>query len=96
MSLTQAEVEYVAQLARMRLPHAEVESLSAQLSAILDYMEMLQEVDVEGIEPTAQVTGLTSVMRPDEVAAMLSREVALNNAPAQQDGMFRVRPVFEE
>jgi aspartyl-tRNA(Asn)/glutamyl-tRNA(Gln) amidotransferase subunit C len=46
--------------------------------------------------PTAQVTGLTSVMRPDEAHHVLSREEALQNAPIQQEGMFRVKAVFEE
>ncbi len=96
MSLTTADVEHVGRLARIRLSAQEVEELRVQLSAILDYMDMLQEVDVEGVPPTAQVTGLTSVMRPDEVYSTLPREDVLANAPEHQEGMFRVKAVFEE
>jgi len=70
--------------------------MQAQLSAILDYIAMLQEVDVSNVPPTAQVTGLTTVWRPDVVGEMLTQEQALANAPDQQDGMFRVRAVFDE
>lgn len=63
MALTRAAVEHVARLARLQLPASELERMREQLSAILDYMTMLQEVDVAGVPPTAQVTGLSSVMR---------------------------------
>ncbi len=96
MALTQAEVEHVSRLARLRLEPVELERMRSQLSDILAYIEMLQEVDVTGVPPTAQVTGLTSVLRPDEVATMLSREEVLANAPDQRDGMFRVKAVFDE
>lgn len=96
MALTQSEVEHVARLARMRLSPEELERMRAQLSAILDYMTMLQEVDLEGVPPTAQVTGLSSVMRFDEVQPSLVREEVLANAPDQAEGMFRVKAVFEE
>jgi aspartyl-tRNA(Asn)/glutamyl-tRNA(Gln) amidotransferase subunit C len=96
MALTQEEVAHVARLARMRLSPDEIERMQAQLSAILDSIKLLQEVDVEGVEPTSQVTGLTTVMRPDDVSGTLAREEALANAADQHDGMFRVRAVFEE
>jgi aspartyl-tRNA(Asn)/glutamyl-tRNA(Gln) amidotransferase subunit C len=96
MALTQEEVAHVARLARMRLSPNEIERMQAQLSAILDSIKLLQEVDVEGVEPTSQVTGLTTVMRADEVSGTLAREEALANAADQHDGMFRVRAVFEE
>jgi aspartyl-tRNA(Asn)/glutamyl-tRNA(Gln) amidotransferase subunit C len=96
MALTHEEVAHVARLARMRLSPAEIEQMQAQLSAILESMELLQEIDVSGVEPTSQVTGLTTVMRADEVASMLERDEALANAAEQKDGMFRVRAVFEE
>lgn len=96
MSLSSAEVEHVARLARLRLSPAELEQMRAQLSNILDYIAMLQEVDVTGVPTTAQVTGLLSVTRPDLVTGKLTRDQALANAPDAQDGMFRVRAVFEE
>jgi aspartyl-tRNA(Asn)/glutamyl-tRNA(Gln) amidotransferase subunit C len=96
MALSTKEVAHVAQLARLHLSDAELELMRSQLSNILDYIAMLQEVDVEGVEPTAQVTGLTTVMRPDVVTGALSREEVLANAPDQAAGMFRVRAVFDE
>lgn len=96
MALTSAEVEHVARLARLSLSPAELERMRGQLSNILDYIAMLQEVDVEGVPPTAQVTGLTSVMRPDVVVGQLTREQVLSNAPDQLQGMFRVKGVFDE
>jgi aspartyl-tRNA(Asn)/glutamyl-tRNA(Gln) amidotransferase subunit C len=96
MALTQTEVEHVARLARMQLSEEELALMRAQLSAILDYMTMLQEVDVTEVPPTAQVTGLSSVLRPDEVQASLTNEEVLANAPDSAQGMFRVRAVFEE
>ncbi len=96
MALTSAEVAHVARLARLSLTDEEIELMRSQLSNILAYIDQLQEVDVTGVEPTAQVTGLATVMRPDAVTERLTREQALSNAPDQRDGMFRVKGVFEE
>ncbi|NTW03729.1 MAG: Asp-tRNA(Asn)/Glu-tRNA(Gln) amidotransferase subunit GatC [Oscillochloris sp.] len=96
MSLTYPEVEHVARLARLRLSPEELEQMRGQLSDILDYIAMLQEVDVSGVPITAQVTGLVSVMRPDRVIGTLTSEQVLANAPDAQNGMFRVRAVFDE
>jgi aspartyl-tRNA(Asn)/glutamyl-tRNA(Gln) amidotransferase subunit C len=96
MALTTKEVEYVARLARLRLSPEEIEKLRAQLSNILDYIDMLKEVDVAGVPPTAQVTDLLNILRADEVRPSLPREDVLLNAPDQQDGLFRVKAIFEE
>lgn len=95
MSLTSSDVAHVARLARLSLSAEELERMRSQLSDILAYIEMLQEVDVSGVEQTAQVTGLATVMRPDVVTERLGREAALANAPDQREGMFRVKPVFD-
>ena len=96
MALTTQEVEHVARLARLRLAPAELEKMRAQLSNILDHIDMLKEVDVVDVPPTAQVTDLLNILRPDEVRPSLPREDVLANAPDQQDGMFRVKAIFEE
>lgn len=67
MKLTKEQVEHVAKLARLGLSNAEVEKFQIQLSGILDYVEQLNEVNTDGVPPTAQVTGLTNVMREDRV-----------------------------
>lgn len=95
MALTSAEVAHVARLARLSLSEDELERMRSQLSNILEYIEMLQEVDVRGVEPTAQITGLATVLRPDVVNEGLSREQVLANAPDKRAGMFRVKAVFE-
>ncbi len=95
MALTLDEVRKVALLARLRLSDDELERMQQQLSSILDYMQVLQEVDVSDVAPTAQVTDVVNVMRPDEVRPSLTIEEALANAPQREDGYFKVKPVFE-
>ena len=96
MALTTGAVEHVARLARLRLAPDEIEKLRAQLSGILDYIDMLKEVDVNDVPPTAQVTDLLNIMRADAVRPSMPPEDVLANAPDQQDGMFRVKTIFDE
>jgi aspartyl-tRNA(Asn)/glutamyl-tRNA(Gln) amidotransferase subunit C len=96
MRLSQDEVRYVAELAKLRLSEAEIEQYAGQLSAILEYAERLQEVDTSSVPPTPYVLPLANVMRADEPEPCLSNEAALANAPDHEDGFFRVRAVFEE
>ena len=74
MSLTIAEVEHVAHLARLRLSAEELEKMRTDLSAILDHIDMLKEVDVSDVAPTAQVTDLANIVRDDEVRPSMPRE----------------------
>lgn len=96
MALTSAEVAHVARLARLSLDADELERMRGQLSTILAYIELLQEVDVTGVAPTSQVTGLATIMRPDAVTEGLRREEVLANAPDTREGMFRVKGVFDD
>ena len=96
MALNKEQVERVAQLARLKLTDTEKEAMRSQLSNILDYIDMLSEVDVRDVPPTAQVTDLFNIMRLDEVRPSLPREEVLSNAPDQQSGMFRVKAIFDE
>lgn len=95
MSLSLEEVEHIATLARLRLTEVEKERYRQQLSAVLDYMAKLKQVDTAHIEPTATVLPLHTVLRPDEVTPSLTREEMLANAPAAEAGMFRVPPVLD-
>lgn len=88
------EVKRLADLAKIGLTDEEAASLSIQMSQITDFAEQLQKVDVEGVEPTDQVTGLVDVFRTDEVKPSPSREEMLANAPEQQDGYIKVRRVL--
>lgn len=94
MSLTLEEVEHIATLARLRLTAEEKERYRQQLSAVLDYMVKLKQVDTTQIEPTATVLPLRTVLRPDEVRPSLTSAELLANAPAAEAGMFRVPPVL--
>jgi len=95
MALTLDEVRHVARLARLRLTEAELEAMRQELSSILEYVDVLQEVDVTGVMPTAQVTDVVNVVRPDEVRPSLPVEEALAGAPHREGDFFKVKPVFE-
>jgi aspartyl-tRNA(Asn)/glutamyl-tRNA(Gln) amidotransferase subunit C len=90
MALTIDDVEHVAGLARLGLSEDEKTRLRDQLSAILDHMDLLNELDVSEIPPTAQVIELANVMRDDVVRPSLSQAQALSNAPRQNEGFFEV------
>lgn len=94
MSLTIADVEHVAALARLGLDDAEKERLRDQLTSILGHIAALDEIDTAAIPPTAQVGSLSNVMRPDEVRPSLPREAVLANAPRQADGFFEVHAIL--
>ena len=93
--LTRDDVLKLARLARLDLTDDEVAEYATELSAILQYVEQLQTVDVTGLKPTNQVTGLTNVTRPDELRTSLSQEEALKNAPAKANGLFLVPKIVE-
>ena len=90
MALTRDEVLHVAQLARLSLEPAEIELFTRQLNDILAYVEKLQELDTAGVPPLAHVIPVFNALREDEVIPGLDREIALDNAPAQEDGAFVV------
>jgi len=81
--LSTEDVLKLARLSRLRLSGEEVERFRSELSEILNYVEKLDEVNVDGLEPTYQVTGLTNVTRPDEIKEYAaSPDELLKNAPA--------------
>ena len=95
MRLSRAKVEHIAELAKLGLTEEEKKKFCEQLSAILEYAEMLQELDTDAIPPTATVLPLQNVMRPDEVVPSLSQQDILANAPDTTEGCFRVRAILE-
>ncbi len=96
MSLTPDEVRHIALLARLGIADEDVERFSGQLSSILDYFAELQELDTDDVPPTAYPFDLHNVLRADETAPCIDADDVLANAPAQEDGYFRVRAVLEE
>ncbi len=84
------ELLHVALLARLQVPEDEIEQTAAQLSTILDHIARIDELDLEGVEPTAHVVEIDDALRPDEPATPLPRETVLEPAPAVQDEGFLV------
>jgi len=95
MKLTREEVLHIAHLARIALTEEEITRMSEQLSHLLEHFEVLQQVDTEGVSPTAQSVDLSSVMRGDEIKPSLPQDDVLANAPRREGDCFRVRAVLE-
>jgi len=95
MSLTLSEVEHIAELARLNLTDEEKSKYRQQLSSILDYVTMLQELDTSSIAPTSSVLPSQSPLRIDKAYESMSPEELLKNAPNTTKNQFRVPPVFE-
>jgi aspartyl-tRNA(Asn)/glutamyl-tRNA(Gln) amidotransferase subunit C len=95
-SISRADVEHVARLARLHLTDDEVDRMQTQLSNILDAIETLRDVDTSHVGPTASVIRLENVMRADEPRPGLTRDAALANAPLRDDPFLRVPTVLEE
>lgn len=90
------EVEKIAQLARLDLKEGDTKKYQTELSAILDYVEIINKVDVKNVEPTAQVTGLSDVFAEDKSRpSYLGRDEILKNAPDKKDGFIKVKKVLE-
>ena len=96
MSLTLNEVEKIAHLARLDLAESQKSLYREQLSAILDYAEMLNELDLDDIPPTAHAVAQYNVMRPDVIEPSLPIDEVLFNAPQQAQNQFLIQPVLDE
>lgn len=84
------QVLHIARLAQLKLDDAEVERMAGELSGILEQVDRIGELDLEGVEPTSHVVALENVLRPDEPRPSLAKEVAMESAPDPADGAFRV------
>jgi aspartyl-tRNA(Asn)/glutamyl-tRNA(Gln) amidotransferase subunit C len=93
VEISREEVLHVAKLARLALTDDEVERFRGQLSAILEAVGKVSELDLEGVPPTSHPLDLVNVLAEDEPAPCLSREDALANAPDPEGGFFGVPPV---
>lgn len=92
----QINVSHVTKLASLSLKKEEIEKFQKQLSAILDYIKKLNEVETKNVEPTSQVTGLENVTREDHLNPSLSQEEVLQNTKSKHNGFFKVPAIFEE
>jgi aspartyl-tRNA(Asn)/glutamyl-tRNA(Gln) amidotransferase subunit C len=97
MQLDQEMIHYLSELSATHCEESEAESLLQDLQKILTYMDQLQEINTEDVEPCSHVLeGMQNVMRPDAVGPTMPREVFLANAPSQIGGMIRVPPVIKK
>jgi len=92
--ITPDEVRRVAQLAHIGLAEDQIDHFAAELDQIVGFVEQLQSVDIEGVAPTDQVTGLVDVWREDEVKPGLTHDDLKLNAPDWHDGQFKVKRVL--
>ncbi|HEX4142068.1 MAG TPA: Asp-tRNA(Asn)/Glu-tRNA(Gln) amidotransferase subunit GatC [Pirellulales bacterium] len=96
MSLARQDVEKVSLLARLQLSPQELDTLTAQLGAIVSYVEQLSELNTDGVEPMAHALDLSNVFRADEIAPSLSAKQALASAPHHDAEFYLVPAVLGE
>jgi aspartyl-tRNA(Asn)/glutamyl-tRNA(Gln) amidotransferase subunit C len=89
------EIGHIALLARLELSEEEKDLFSRQLGSIIQYIEKLNELDTESVEPTAHILPLHNVFREDAVQPSLPREMALQNAPERNEQFYRVPKIIE-
>jgi aspartyl-tRNA(Asn)/glutamyl-tRNA(Gln) amidotransferase subunit C len=95
MAISRDEVTYIAGLARLTLTDDEIDLYAQQLSDILGYIEQLNELDVENVEPMSHVLDIINVMREDKHLPSLSREDVMANAPDHDGEHFKVPRVVK-
>ena len=94
MSLTRADVQKVSLLARLQLSTEEMDAMTLQLGQIVDYMELLDELETDDVQPMAHAMDLSNVLADDEQHQSLNREQALANAPKRDSECYRVPAVL--
>ena len=88
-------IEYVGILAKLSLPEEEKEAAKTDMANMLDYIDMLNELDTDGVEPMSHVFPVNNVFREDVVTNENQREAMLSNAPEQKDGCYKVPRTFD-
>jgi len=94
--IDQAQVKKVAKLSRLELTEAEVEEFTGQLSAILDYVEKMNELDTNGVEPLAHCLPISNIFRQDRVKESLGAQKTLVNAPQTDGQFFKVPKILDD
>jgi aspartyl-tRNA(Asn)/glutamyl-tRNA(Gln) amidotransferase subunit C len=95
MAVSKEEVKYIANLARLRFSDEETEKMAGEMNQVLNYMQTLDEIDTENVEPLRHVIDLEYRPRKDEIKEPLNHEEALKNAPDADSDYFRVPRVIE-
>jgi aspartyl-tRNA(Asn)/glutamyl-tRNA(Gln) amidotransferase subunit C len=94
MAVTKKDVEKIAELARLKFSEDELESFTPQMNEILSYMDKLNELNTENVEPLSNPVEQTNVFRKDEINPSITTEDALKNAPAKDEHHFKVPKVI--
>lgn len=94
--VTQKDLEMVALLSRMEVSEQDREKYLRQLDAFLQYVDNLEALPTDEVEPLAHVLPINNVFREDTVRPSLERDLALSNAPLQEDGYFKVPKILED
>ncbi len=94
--IDQTQVRKVAKLSRLELTEDEVQEFTGQLSAILDYVEKMNELDTAGVEPLAHCLPVSNVLREDSAKESLGTEKVLANAPQRDDDFFKVPKILDD
>ncbi len=95
-TLTLADVEKIAMLARLHLTAEEKEKYRQQLSAVLDYVAAIDELDLDDLPPTTHAVSQHNILRPDRVSEALPVEQALANAASTAENQFAIQAVLDE
>lgn len=95
MAITKEDVKHVAGLARLDPTEADLEVYTEQLQKVLTHVEQISKLDTTGVEPTTHAVTIKGPMREDVVGGSLTQEEALANAPASDEGCFKVPKVIE-
>ncbi len=95
MEITDKTIEYVAALAKLELSSEEKEKAKKDLGSIIGYMETMNELDTDKVEPMSHVFPIQNVFREDVVVNEPNRDILLSNAPASKDGCFMVPKTVE-
>jgi aspartyl-tRNA(Asn)/glutamyl-tRNA(Gln) amidotransferase subunit C len=94
MAVTKKDVEKIAELAQLKFSEEELENFTPQMNEILTYMDKLNELDTENVEPLSHPVEQTNVFREDELKPSITTEEALKNAPAKDEHYFKVPKVI--
>lgn len=96
MSVTKKEVEKIAELAKLKFSEEELENFTHQMNDILKYMEKLNELNTDNVEPLSHPIESTNVFRNDELKSSISTNDALKNAPLADEDYFKVPKVIQD
>jgi aspartyl-tRNA(Asn)/glutamyl-tRNA(Gln) amidotransferase subunit C len=96
MKISAEEIKKIALLSRLEIQDNQIDSVGKQLNDILTYMDLISQVDISDVEPTGHAVSMRNVMREDVPQPSLANEKALQNAPEQENGYFKVPKVIQD